>query len=40
MLSGLTETDQAAARRILRSMIVSLRDEPSRDGGGDASGVS
>ncbi len=40
MLSGLTETEQAAARRILRSMIASLRGEPSRDGRGDASGVS
>lgn len=32
MLSGLTETEQAVARRILRSMIASLR--------GDNSGVS
>jgi len=40
MLSGLTETEQAAARRILRSMIASLRGEPSRDGGGKPSGVS
>jgi DNA-binding MarR family transcriptional regulator len=30
MLSGLTETEQVAARRILRSMIASLRGERSR----------
>lgn len=32
MLSGLTEAEQAAARRILRSMIASLRGHGSEDG--------
>ena len=40
MLSGLTETEQAAARRILRSMIASLRGERSGDHSGKPSSVS
>jgi DNA-binding MarR family transcriptional regulator len=40
MLSGLTETEQAAARRILRSMIASLRGEPSGDDSGKPRRVS
>ena len=40
MLSGLTETEQVAARRILRSMIASLRGERSGDDSGKPRGVS
>lgn len=41
MLSGLTEQDQAAARRILRSMIGSLRgDVPARTESAGAGEVS
>ncbi|SDH52932.1 DNA-binding transcriptional regulator, MarR family [Leifsonia sp. 98AMF] len=40
MLSGLTETEQAAARRILRSMIASLRGERSGDDSGKPRSVS
>ncbi|GAA2067624.1 MarR family winged helix-turn-helix transcriptional regulator [Leifsonia soli] len=41
MLSGLTEQDQAAARRILRSMIGSLRgDVPTRTESAGAGEVS
>ncbi|SEA61297.1 MarR family winged helix-turn-helix transcriptional regulator [Leifsonia sp. 21MFCrub1.1] len=37
MLSGLTEPDQAAARRILRSMIGSLRGDVPTESAGEVS---
>jgi DNA-binding MarR family transcriptional regulator len=40
MLSGLTETEQAAARRTLRSMIASLRGGAGVERTGDGSSVS